>query len=101
MMIKLSKITNLLLISLILLTSCAAPKWLKPSKVDTRKTPVNAKERAQKNLKDEDIDVVLKEEDDMFTPFLNETEFNKVIAVTALPEIVALAVASSAVRLAT
>jgi len=51
-MIKLSKITNLLLISLILLTSCAAPKWLKPSKVDTRKTPVNAKERAQKNLKE-------------------------------------------------
>ena len=39
--------------------------------------------KAQKNLKEEDIDVVLKEEDDMFTPFLNETEFNKVIAVTA------------------
>ncbi len=39
--------------------------------------------RAQKNLKDEDIDVVVKEEDDMFTPFLNETEFNKVIAVAA------------------
>ena len=49
-MIKISKITNLLLISLILLTSCGAPKWLKPSKVDTRKTPVNAKDRALKNI---------------------------------------------------
>ena len=40
------KIINAALI-LLLLTSCEA---LKPKKVDTRETPINAQERARKNI---------------------------------------------------
>jgi|TARA_B110000967_G_scaffold206749_1_gene254222 hypothetical protein len=34
----------------LLLTNCGVPNWAKPSKVDSRSQPVNAKEKARKNI---------------------------------------------------
>ena len=46
---KIMKLLNVIFISLFFLTSCKA---LKPKWVDTRKVPVNAKERALKNVEE-------------------------------------------------
>ncbi len=40
---------SIIIFSTFFLTSCA---WMKPEKVDTRKVPVNAQERAKKNIKE-------------------------------------------------
>ena len=34
------------------LTSCSVPEFMKPKKVDSRTTPVNADERARKNIEE-------------------------------------------------
>jgi len=46
------KIKTLSLVLLFLLTSCAIPEALKPKKVNSRDIPVNADERARKNIEE-------------------------------------------------
>jgi hypothetical protein len=49
--LKLSKILPFFIIFTIFLTSaCSVPKFMKPSKVDTNKVPVDSKERARQNI---------------------------------------------------
>lgn len=42
----------ILIIAFILLSSCSAPNWAKPKKVDSRNAPVNAKEKARANVEE-------------------------------------------------
>ena len=42
----------LAIFSILLIASCAVPDFMKPSKVDARKRPTNAKERARQNVEE-------------------------------------------------
>ena len=49
-MMKSNKFIHLTISLIFFLTSCSVPQFMKPKKVDTRETPVNASERARKNI---------------------------------------------------
>ena len=49
-MMKSNKFLYFFLILILFLVSCSVPQFMKPKKVDSRVTPVNADERARKNI---------------------------------------------------